>query len=263
MGYFAIINSMNKLDTNAAAFLNITGITDRTTVQSINNLVKSLKTAGLWTRCIAIYPFVGGTAVTNKYNLVNTSQYTITFVGTWTYASTGVLPIGLNSYANTGMLATILSQNNAHLAFYSRTNAAASDRVSMGAIVGGSSPMVGIQLRNAAGNAVAQNASGTVNQTAVFANANSQGFYMSSKNSSSIGGLVMYKNGVSQASNPVAITVNNYPSANILIGAYSTTTFFDDKECAYASIGLSMNATQAANYNTIITNFETEQGRNV
>ena len=264
MNYFGIINSMNKLDSNAATFLSTAGITDQTIVQAINNLVKDLKTTGLWSNFIAIYPFVGGNATAHRYNLADTSQYNLIFNGTWSHTATGGTPNGTNGFANTGINANAkLTQNNTHLSFYSRTAAAAADRVSMGAIVGSSSPMVGIQFRNAAGNAVAQNASGTANQTATSANSNSSGFFIGNKTSSAIGGLSMIRNGVTLASNTAAITVNNFPNANILIGAYTATTFFDNKECAFSSAGLSFTAPQIATLTTIVNNFETTLNRNV
>jgi len=264
MNYFGIINSMNKLDGNAATFLSTASITDQIIVQAINNLVKDLKTTGLWSNFIAIYPFVGGNATAHRYNLADTSQYNLIFNGGWTHSSTGALPNGTNAFANTAINANAkLTQNNTHLAFYSRTAAAAADRVSMGAIVGSSSPMVGIQFRNAAGNAVAQNASGTANQTAVTANSDSSGFFIGNKTSSAIGGLSMIRNGVTLASNVAAITTNNFPNANILISAYTATTFFDNKQVAFASVGLGFTSPQIATLNTIVTNFQIALSRNV
>lgn len=251
-------------DLDAKVFLYTSTATGNQTKDAIYTLVKDLKMAGIWDRCIAIYPFVGGTATTFRPNLMSPSQYPLTFNGGNTYSATGYLPNGTNGFANTGINANArLTQNNAHLAFYSRTNVVAADRVSMGAIVGSSSPMVGIQFKNAAGNAVAQNANGTANQTATSANSDSSGFFIGNKTSSAIGGLSMIRNGVTLASNTAAITINNYPSANILIGAYSATTFFDNKECAFASVGLGLTAAQVAAYNTIVSNFQTTLGRNV
>jgi len=264
MNYFGIINSMNKLDSNAATFLSTAGITDQAIVQAINNLVKDLKTTGLWSNFIAIYPFVGGTAVTNKYNLVNPAQYNITFNGTWVHASTGSTPNGTNCWGDTGINAsTVLTQNNAHLSFYSRTNAAAANRCSIGAIVGTAAPMIGMYLKSASGFGDVRNANNTGTQTAFYTNTDSRGFYINSKTSSAIGGLVIYKNGTSQASNTAAITVNNYPNANITIGSFSSTYSFDNKECAFASVGLGFTSTQASTFNTIMTNFQTAQARNV
>jgi hypothetical protein len=56
-------------DPDAQAFFTATGITDPTQQDAVNTLVIDLKNEGLWTKMQAIYPFVGGTATTHKYNL--------------------------------------------------------------------------------------------------------------------------------------------------------------------------------------------------
>ena len=57
------------IDPDALAFIVAAGITDPTQIAAIGNLVTELKTANLWTNMQALYPFVGGTASSNKYNL--------------------------------------------------------------------------------------------------------------------------------------------------------------------------------------------------
>jgi len=57
------------LDPDALAFLTAAGITDATITAAIDTLVLDLKGYGIWTKMKAIYPFVGGTATTHKYNL--------------------------------------------------------------------------------------------------------------------------------------------------------------------------------------------------
>ena len=264
MSYFGIINSMNKLDGSADAFLSAAGITDWKITQAINNLVKDLKTSGIWSSCIAIYPFVGGTSTTMKYNLIDTTLYAITFNGGATYSSTGYLPNGTTGFANTGINASAkLTQSNASLSFYSRTNAAAVNGVCIGAIVGTIAPMVGMYLKTASTTADARNSAGAGTQSVSVSNTDSRGFYVMSKTSAAIGGLVLYKNGSSIGSNSAAITTNTYPNTNLLIGAFSSTYSFDNKECAFASIGTGLTATQVSQLNTIVTNFQTALGRNV
>ena len=75
MGLFApfayIKNKGIVLDADAAAFLAAAGITDATITSAINTLVIDMKDDGLWSKMDAIYPFVGGTATTHKFNLKN------------------------------------------------------------------------------------------------------------------------------------------------------------------------------------------------
>jgi len=93
------------LDPDAEAFLTAATITDPTEISAVNQLVIDMKTAGIWTKMKAVYPFVGGTATTHKWNLVNPrdldAAFRLTFSGGWTHSSTGALPNGTNGYAQT------------------------------------------------------------------------------------------------------------------------------------------------------------------
>ena len=93
-------------DADAQAFLTATGITNPTIVNAIDSLVVSLKGSGLWTKMAAIYPFVGGTATTHKYNLKDPrdldAAYRIAFSGGWTHSeSNGITPNGTNTSGDT------------------------------------------------------------------------------------------------------------------------------------------------------------------
>lgn len=257
-------------DLDAKLFLYTASLQGNQIKDAIYQLVTSLKMAGIWTKCNAIYPFVGGNATAHSYNLRNVAQYQITFVGGWTHSSTGALPNGTNAYANTGLNgSTVLTQNNAHLSFYSRTNAASATRASMGSYndVTSPNPIVALVLKNASGNIFISNASQASGQFAAVSNADSRGFYINNKTSSAIGGLVADKNGTQVASNSSAITTNSYPNLNIFIGASSlssgTAFQYDLKECAFSSIGLGLSAAERTDFNTIVTTYQTTLGRNV
>ena len=266
---FAIVNLMRKNDSSASSFLTSTGITDQTISYAINTLVTDLKNFGLWTKCTAIYPMVGGTSTTHAYNLKNTAQYNLTFTGTWTHSSTGALPNGVNAYADTGINAsTVLTQSSNHLSFYSRTNATAVDGCSIGAATGTgvpSSPFLALFLKTAANSAIYYNATGAATQSGVAANSDSRGFFIGNKTSALVGGNNIVRNATLLNQSTVAITVNTYPNTNILISAWKNTgtAYYDNKECAYASIGIRLNSTDYAMYNSIIQNFQTMLGRNV
>ena len=58
-------------DLDVQAFLAATGIADATTIDALCALVTSLKADGIWSKLDAIYPVVGSTAATKKYNLKN------------------------------------------------------------------------------------------------------------------------------------------------------------------------------------------------
>ena len=115
-------------DADAQAFITAAAITDPTQQIAINNLVVGMKADGTWTKMKAIYPFVGGTATTHKWNLKDPrdldAAFRLVFNGGWTHSSTGATPNGTNGYADTYLVPStqIASINSAHISFYSRTN---------------------------------------------------------------------------------------------------------------------------------------------
>ncbi len=109
------------------AFIAATGISDTTIINALNTMDLSLISAGLDTKMKALYPFVGGTASTHKYNFMDArdldAAFRLTFFGGWTHASTGATPNGTNGWAETYLNnSLVLSQNSTHLSLYSRTN---------------------------------------------------------------------------------------------------------------------------------------------
>ena len=56
-------------DTDAQAFITAASISDSTQQTAINTLVTDLKTYNIWSKMKALYPMVGGSASTHKWNL--------------------------------------------------------------------------------------------------------------------------------------------------------------------------------------------------
>ena len=103
------------LDPDAAAFITAAGITNYTQKKAVNQLVLDLKANSLWTKMKAVYPMVGGTATTHKYNLVNPADtdaaFRLVFSGTWTHSATGAKPSG-GAYADTFFRTSNLTNYN-------------------------------------------------------------------------------------------------------------------------------------------------------
>ena len=66
---YVVTQVVNAVDADAQAFIAAAGITNLTQASAINTLVNDLKTYGLWTKMKALYPMVGGTAASHKFNL--------------------------------------------------------------------------------------------------------------------------------------------------------------------------------------------------
>ena len=113
-------------DADAQLFITATGISG-TNATATNKLVIDLKAANIWTKMKCIYPFVGNTASSQKYNLKDSrdldAAYRLAFSGGGTFSSNGYLPNGTNSFANTFLIpSTALTTMSQHISYYSRTN---------------------------------------------------------------------------------------------------------------------------------------------
>ncbi|HCT51689.1 MAG TPA: hypothetical protein DF712_04440, partial [Balneola sp.] len=96
--------SMASQDQDATDFILYAGITDPTQQTAIRNLVSGLKSANLWDKFYVIYPYVGNTADTQKWNLKDPRDEDAAFRITWgnvtlTHESNGVQNTGLQGVA--------------------------------------------------------------------------------------------------------------------------------------------------------------------
>lgn len=139
----SMVNS--SFDSDAQAFINATGYTNTGLQTSINTLVTSLKSQSLWDKLYFFYPLAtDATSGTNaarldqmKYNLKNTTQYTLTYFNAPTATTTGLSFNGSTQYADTNFnISSSYSGSSAHLGIYitSNTNASVCD---IGASVSG------------------------------------------------------------------------------------------------------------------------------
>lgn len=122
------VTSGGGVDPDAQAFITAAGITNSTQQSAINQLVLDLKFNGVWNGMDVIYPFVGGTSTTTRYNLKNPSTYLITWNGGVTFDSNGVTGNGSTGYGQTGWIPSVFNSSvrditgNLSFSVYSRTN---------------------------------------------------------------------------------------------------------------------------------------------
>ena len=251
-------------DADAQAFITATGITDLTQKNAINQLVLDLKGYSIWTKMNALYPFVGGTATTHKYNLKNpldtNAAFRLVFSGGWTHSSTGALPNGSNGYADTKLIPnTILNLNSAHISFYSRTN------ISSGTDIGSSNAAFasGIYILNKyiADGRNYFNLHGVGSTIQIPGFTRGDGFFclrrnnstqiINSRNSSN---TTYSQNSTSKTTSPIFISALNVAGTN---------NFYSARECAFSSIGEGLSDTESSNLNTAVTTFQTSLSRNV
>lgn len=255
-------------DADAQAFIDavIAGGGSLTTAEQIavNTLVTDLKAYSLWSKFDAVYPMVGGTATSTKYNLVDPQDtdgaFRLTFNGPWTYASTGITGDKSTTYADTHLdPATYLSLNDTHISYYSRTNNSSVGVVEMGiADNGGNSLFIAPRYNGGTSNYRAVNAA----QTVAGVSPTSTGLFQANRIAS--GTSKQFRNG--SAINTDSIASVALSSRTIYIGAYNHylgNNFPTDRECAFASIGQGMTDAEAANFYKSVQAFQTILGRQV
>jgi hypothetical protein len=256
----AAVNPSSGQDVDALAFITAATITNSTQQSAINTFVAALKGYGIWTKMKAIYPFVGGTAFSHKFNLKDPrdldAAYRLTFNGGWTHSNTGAKPNGTTGYANTFLAPNVMAQNNIHASFYSRTDISGS-YWDLGAYNVGGGVVIGLRYQSGS-SLVYMN---TKSADSMTDNNPTIGLYMGNRTSSTSNTL--FRNGV--------IIVNGNKSSfapislNIYLGADNegTPTGHSPREQAFASIGDGLTDAEAANFYTAVQAYQTTLGRAV
>lgn len=264
-GIPSIMVSRFAVDADAQAFIDAAGITNPTQQYAINTVVVAAKLNGWWTLCNAIYPMVGGTQTTCKYNLKDPrdldAAFRLNFQGGWTYSATGVLPNGTTGYANTFLVpSSVLTIYDTHISYYSRTN---SDGL-YGDIAVSNGPSQQMVLYVRYSNLLITDAYDTTsNGRLSVSNTDSSGLALSSRVSTT--DFSAYRNGVLLGT--LSVNSGLLPTTNSLYICATNTSGvpiqFSNRECAFATIGAGISSTIAALMYTDIQNFQTTLGRQV
>jgi hypothetical protein len=252
-------------DADALAFITAAAITDTTQKSAINTLVTDLKTANIWTKMKALYPFVGGTAAQHRFNLKDPrdldAAYRLVFNGGWTHSSTGAKPNGTTGWATTyfNPVTQLGSQASNHISTYLRTNID-EPTVDMGAFT---NPGIGIDIESRISN-VSYNFNGVQAVYVNFSNTDSRGFYVNTRQS-----LTLHKvfiSGTLKGANTSSLVV--LPNTDIALAtrfnsSLATPETYSSKESAFASIGDGLSDTEAANFYTAVQSYQTTLLRNI
>jgi hypothetical protein len=220
---------------------------------AITNRVVAAKGDGVWTKWIAYYGFVGGTANSHAINWKNPAQYLISWSGSLTHSANGVKGNGSNGYGNTGLNpSTVLSNTACGLGVYYTDNKPNETTYDIGS--GDSTTSLGLYLANPnAGFEV-----GGTNSVDVSNDHSKQ--YLS-------GNLIgttqkLYKNGSSVGS---VTNTGSLPNLNLYISARNNNgspLFFSNARIGGISINTGLtDAEEAANYVSELA-FQTALGRN-
>lgn len=262
--YYSLINSMNRVVTpsytaRTTAFATATGITDATILGALNTFDLGLISNGIDTKMKAVYPMVGGTASTHKYNFMNAvnsnSAFRLVFSGGGTHSSNGYQPNGTNAYADTFYNQTIQGDNvnSGHLSYYSRTNSNGTE-VEIGNS-GGANTL--LEIRTSGVTYPFINQSGLTS----FADSDSLGFYIANRTASNV--VNGWKAGVKKVSSTTSST--SISSYSMYLGALNIgySQYYTTKECAFASIGSGLTDGEATIFSNLVQAMQVTLSRNV
>ncbi len=255
----------SPLDVDAQAFITAANITNNAQKMAINQLVLDLKAANIWAKMYALYPFVGGSATSHKFNLKNPLDsdlaFRLVFSGGWTHTATGALPNGINAFANTKFIPSIHGGglNNASYSYYSRSNLAGGTGVELGAFTIAPNNDTTQLVIDYLGSSYA-----AINSTFATAGAAAPptGFYSTSRVNPS--NVVTYRNGAILFTTSL-ISSNPTPIEIILASRNDNGVplLFSNREVAFAHIGQGLDATEQVFLYNAVQTFQTTLGRNV
>ena len=252
------IDGFTPGDADATAFLLAAGISDPTISDAITSLVVGLKSANLWSKMKAMYPFVGGSATSHKYNLKDPrdmdAAFRLVFQGGWSHSSTGATPNGTNAYADTKLNPSgVLTLDSTHLSYYSRTDVAE----------------FGVEM-------------GTNGGTYLLYDYDTYAFKALNRTQTNVGSLFTPTNGLLIGSRPngstekyyhkgslvdnLSISSGSLPSGSMFLGCYNSggsAAEFSSKQTAWASIGDGLTDTDASNLYSLVQTFQTTLSRQI
>jgi hypothetical protein len=252
-------------DADAQAFITAAAITDATQQSAINTLVVNLKTYGIWTKMKALYPFVGGTATTHKWNLKDPrdldAAFRLVFYGGITHNANGISGNSTNGYADTFLTeSTSLNITSKHISMYQRNVLPSFSNTSMGisdAVSPTNATRFYLNFNNANFSCIGQQ------QTNLAAVVTPQrGMFILSKITT--GQFKYFQNNLTPTIKSGGTDSNINRSFSLLaVNNGSSIAEFSNANLAFASIGDGLTDTEAANFYTAVQAYQTTLSRNV
>jgi hypothetical protein len=261
-----IINPVSNLVASIPCFnfFQTSGVLNLTQRSAVYQLVSDFQTYGIWDKMKAIYPMVGQAGVSSSFqlNLKDPTTFKGIFSGSWTYASTGVTGNGINTYMDTGIDISTLSQNSIHGSVYNGKTNLWEEKFLFGVYTNATN---GLSANNYP-NLTPQNGFiGSVNDLAsdyTVDIANTGGVYLINRPSSTIK-QHWIRNTKTQYTRA---SVTPTAGFNLILGANNnggTITGFNTQENRLFTVGDGLTDTEASNLYTAVQRFQTTLGRQV
>ena len=249
-------------DADAQLFITATGISG-TNATATNQLVLDLKSANIWTKMKAVYPMVGGTATSHKFNLLNPvdrdAANRLVFSGGLNHSSTGILGNGTNGWANTFLNPSIIFPSGfASMGFYNRV-AVTNLFYFMGVALSSANFF---RIQAIVGNVMRHVSKGTAatNHTVT----DRLGFHANSRTSNT---LITSIDNTGAFQTNVTTVSGAYPSLNIPLFAQNSSVLgignYINAELSFAYISDALTSAELTSLKSINQTFQTTLGRQV
>lgn len=245
-------------DADAQAFFTAAGITDATEKTAVNDLVVAMKADGIWSKMHAIYPFVGGSATTHKFNLKDPADtdaaFRITWNGTITHDANGITGDGSTGYGNTHFDPSVeIGSNAGSLGIYLPANGSGTS-AEIGAFVSGTQEY-----------AIASNFGGLYyagcNGAEISGTAKAAGFHQLSRTGAS--DIFYDVNGTNTTHGSNSYSAPNYDVFILARNGSGSPTFYSSRTISFAYMGDSLSTGEAADFYTAVQAFQTALSRDV
>jgi hypothetical protein len=236
-------------DTTALGkFAKATGITDELVKANLDSLITNARNHNWWSLCKAIYPFVGGTSESCKFNLKDPRDedgaYRVTWHGNVTFDETGVVSTG--GWGDSHIVpSSALALSSNHISYYSSSNAYDTASVDAGASDGPYS----IQLRIYCGLDQGWYQVGS-SQAAYLTNTGLTGWFLGTRTGPAVLDASYYKNGLK-----IDVGSGNTGDPDGLPGTYSIAllnfnnqgifTKSSNRKCGFITIGSGIDSAMA------------------
>jgi hypothetical protein len=238
-------------DPDATAFLTAAGITDPTIGNAIDFLVQQLKIINIWSKIYVLYPFVGGTATTHKFNLKDPRDLDVAFRAVFnggvTHNSAGVTGNAINGWYDTKFGTSLLG-----LAVGAATFIFAGNETNTGVDIGnfGGSPNNAINLAIRSGGVFG----GRCNSILVsnIANLTSKGFFGVNREPNDSTGFYNILNN-SEVFTSASFTSTSAVMYGLRLGPFEG--LYTDRNHQTTVIATGLDATERANLRTALTTF--------
>lgn len=243
------------------SFLTASGITDTTIKGGLNTFDIGLISNSLDSKMHLIYPFVGGTASTHKWNFMDArdldAAFRAVFNGTITHDANGITGNGTNGYVSTKYIPSVNQTiSSASFGTYDRTNSSAVGRYTSGALSGGNASWLSYNNDTQYGylgggvNVVANGSTNPITRLRLLTRTSSTS-------------LKAFRDG-SQVGSTATGSITALPNVEkFLLATNGVGGIFSDHNLAFHYEGLGLSDAQVTTFNTLVNSLQTTLGRNV